>query len=791
MNLKIKGKLIVGFAVVVLVLAAAVGSTIWKVTEIAGISDRIVDLRTPTSASSQRMLNNINASLAALRGYMLTGAPAFKKGRADVWADIDQASADMDKLSQSWTNSKNVEKWNGFKDILAEFRAAQTKVEGIAKTIDEQPATKILVKQAAPQAQIMVSEITNIINAEQNLPATPERKKIFAMMADVRGTTARGLANIRAFLLTGDEKFHKLFNVMWKKNGIRFGQLKTNRHLLNPAQAKSFANLNKARTAFLPLPEQMFSIRGSKKWNMANFTLVSEAAPRAGKLLNILLGPIDKDGKRSGGMVDNQKRLLNVDAATSSSAIDNLMLMQWILLAAGLLIAVVTVFLTGRAIADPIQSMTSTMGDLAEGNNDVEIPGLGNSDEIGDMATAVQVFKENAIETKRLEKEAEEQRAQQAKREEEERAAEAKREEEERDRQKAEQDAEAERQRQEAERESQEAEAETQRQREAQEAEELQKQQAEEERRQMMLELADSFQMSVGGIVEGVSSAATEMQATSEQLTGNAEKTSEESASVAAAAEQASANVQTVAAAAEELSKSINEISSQVTQSSTISSKAVEAANKTNDQVRGLAEAATKIGEVVELINDIASQTNLLALNATIEAARAGEAGKGFAVVASEVGNLANQTAKATEEIGAQIGDIQTATNQSVDAIQGITGIIGEINEIATGIASAVEEQGAATQEIARNVEQAAVGTQDVTTNISGVRQVAEETGDGANQVKSASTELSTQSELLRGEVDKFLATIRSEGSDAGDPVNDEIFSSNEDSDGDEAEAAA
>ncbi len=774
MNLRIKGKLIVGFAIVVLVLAAAVSSTIWKVTEIAGISDRIVDLRTPTSAASQKMLNNINASLATLRGYMLTGAPSFKEGRAAVWADIDQTTADMDKLSQNWTNPKNVEKWNGFKSILGEFRAAQAKVEGIAKSIDEQPATKILVTQAAPQAQIMVSEITNIINAEQKMPATEERKKIFAMMADVRGTTARGLANIRAFLLTGDKIFQDRFDVMWKKNGIRFGQLKANRHLLNPTQAKSFTNFDNARTAFLPYPDQMFSIRGSKKWNMANFTLVTEAAPRAGKLLNILLGPIGKDGKRAGGMVDNQKRLLNVDAASSASSIADLKLMQWILLAVGMLIAVVTVFLTGRAIANPIQDMTATMGDLADGNNEVDIPGLSNSDEIGEMAAAVQVFKENAIETKRLEKEAEEQRALQAKRDEEERAAEAKREQEERDREQAEKDAEAERQRQEAERERQEAEAETQRQREAQEAEDRQKQQAEEERRQMMLELADSFQMSVGGIVEGVSSAATEMQATSEQLSGNAEKTTEESASVAAAAEQASANVQTVAAAAEELSKSINEISGQVTQSSTIASKAVDEANKTNDQVKGLAEAAAKIGEVVELINDIASQTNLLALNATIEAARAGEAGKGFAVVASEVGNLANQTAKATEEIGAQINGIQLATNQSVDAIQGISGIIGEINEIATGIASAVEEQGAATQEIARNVEQAAVGTQDVTSNISGVRQVAEETGSGANQVKSASTELSTQSEQLRAEVDKFLDTIRSDGSDAGDPINDE-----------------
>tara|TARA_B100000315_G_scaffold183253_1_gene172158 strand:+ start:1725 stop:4109 length:2385 start_codon:yes stop_codon:yes gene_type:complete len=465
--------------------------------------------------------------------------------------------------------------------------------------------------------------------------------------------------------------------------------------------------------------------------------------------------------------------LAEIDMAEILKPVDELGLF---LLVAGLIITLVVLgigLLFSRGVTKPIALMTGAMGTLAEGDTNVEVPATERGDEIGEMAQAVQVFKDNAVEQARMEKEAEEQRAQQAKREEEERAAEAKRQQEDLDRQKAEQEAEADRQRQDMEREKAEAEAETERQQKAQEAEERQKAEADEEKRQMMLQLADNFQSSVGGIVESVSSSATEMQATSEQLTGNAEKTSEESASVAAAAEQASANVQTVATAAEELSTSIAEIAQQVGQSAGIANNAVEEADRTNEMIMGLVKAGDKIGEVVELINDIASQTNLLALNATIEAARAGEAGKGFAVVASEVGNLANQTAKATEEISEHISGIQSATNDSVTAIQGISKTIGEINEIAGTVASAVEEQGAATQEIARNVEQAAAGTQDVTSNISGVREVAEETGQGANQVKSASAELSQQSEQLRLEVDNFLASIRGDN-DAGNTDNSE-----------------
>ena len=146
------------------------------------------------------------------------------------------------------------------------------------------------------------------------------------------------------------------------------------------------------------------------------------------------------------------------------------------------------------------------------------------------------------------------------------------------------------------------------------------------------------------------------------------------SGTVAAASEQASANVQSVASATEEMTSSVNEISRQVQESSRIADEAVKQAQQTDGRINELSQAAGRIGDVVKLITAIAEQTNLLALNATIEAARAGEAGRGFAVVASEVKALAAQTAKATEEIGAQIAGMQSATQESVAAIKEIGG---------------------------------------------------------------------------------------------------------------------
>jgi methyl-accepting chemotaxis protein len=284
---------------------------------------------------------------------------------------------------------------------------------------------------------------------------------------------------------------------------------------------------------------------------------------------------------------------------------------------------------------------------------------------------------------------------------------------------------------------------------------------AAERRRSDMMKLAAGFEAAVGEIVETVSSASTELEASAKTLTLTAERSQELATAVAAASEEASTNVQSVSSATEELSSSVNEISRQVQESARMAGEAVDQARITNDRVSELSKAAARIGDVVELINTIAGQTNLLALNATIEAARAGEAGRGFAVVASEVKALAEQTAKATGEIGQQIAGIQGATQESVSAIKEISGTIERLSEVASTIAAAVEEQGAATQEISRNVQQAAIGTQQVSANISDVERGASETGSASSQVLSAAQSLSTDSNRLKLEVGKFLTSVR------------------------------
>jgi methyl-accepting chemotaxis protein len=269
------------------------------------------------------------------------------------------------------------------------------------------------------------------------------------------------------------------------------------------------------------------------------------------------------------------------------------------------------------------------------------------------------------------------------------------------------------------------------------------------------------LESTVGGIVSALDSGAVEMSSTAGNLRTGASSTLTRVTSVAAASEQASANMQSVASATARLSSSASEVGADVNRSAAIAGRAVERVADAASNVDVLRAVAVRISEVVTSINVIASQTNLLALNATIEAARAGDAGRGFAVVAHEVKALATQTANFTAEIEKEIGQVQSATDKVSSSITEIGTVIAEVNEITGKVASASEAQSAATADIARNIDEAFAVVREISTNIQSLATTAKDTEQLATSTMVASGDLSSQSGLLTKEIRGYLGEAR------------------------------
>lgn len=346
----------------------------------------------------------------------------------------------------------------------------------------------------------------------------------------------------------------------------------------------------------------------------------------------------------------------------------------------------------------PQQRLIQVMDGLARGDYSMAVEGTQRGDEMGDIARAVEIFKNNGIERLALEnKQAEANRAAEAEaRKRDERAA-----------------------------------------------------------------ATEAFAERMRGIIQTVAAAATQLYQTSERMGVTISGASERLNTVTSASSETSHSVQSVAAAAEELSATVREIAQQITRSNDNIRNAVVQVGEADDTAISLGQATEQIGQIIDVIQSIANQINLLALNATIESARAGEAGKGFAVVAGEVKTLATQTSQATDEIAKNITSIQTVSQRVIETLRSIKSAIASVEEVSTAISAAVEEQNVTTNDIASNMGTAARGTAQIDEEIREVNSATNESSHSATQVLDAAKMLSQQAESLQEEVMSFITKMK------------------------------
>ena len=402
-----------------------------------------------------------------------------------------------------------------------------------------------------------------------------------------------------------------------------------------------------------------------------------------------------------------------------------------VVIGSGVLSVIVASFMAwrvSRAISRPMNAMTAAMRALAAGDNNVTVPAIGQKDELGEMAAAVQVFKDAAITKIRLEGEAvgarrmtEEERARGS-------AALA--------------DA--------AQQQTQVVQA---------IGTGLQRLSAGE----LVYRIAERFPADYEQLRRDFNEAMAKLQATMKEVAANASAIGSGTAEISNAADDLSRRTEQQAASLEETASALDEITATVrkTAQGAKHARQVVGTAKSNaehsgqvvrqavEAMSGIEKSSSEITQIIGVIDEIAFQTNLLALNAGVEAARAGDAGRGFAVVASEVRALAQRSAEAAKEIKALISTSSVQVEQGVQlvgqtgqALSLIVGQVGEIDGIVGEISSSAQEQ--------------ATGLDQVNTAVNQMDQVTQQNAAMVEQSTAASHALSQETAELRRLIDRF-----------------------------------
>jgi methyl-accepting chemotaxis protein len=662
-TLRFRAKIMLGFTVVLAVSAASMGIAYLGFER---VSAGVISYR--NSVAEADLARNINRELISYRVqaryYVVTGK------EEDAKAALAAETSLKDAIDQSMKGTTNPAGLNQITRLAREFHAFTKIFADILKVKNE--STLLTQNQLTRGSATLRYKLDDLAStaADAELPAIELGAK------QVAGQFQAAIALANTFVINFDMTVatSALARLQFVENSLK---------AISSTDEKIVQGLKEVSA----LLEEYRQTLGK----------LIENAKSIGELTTEMADSADEIMKGSNAMkadlLSDQQRL----ESESNAMIGETERLVVMLALGGFLVGGALAVLLGKGISRPMIAMCKAMRELAGGNFDVVLPGLGRKDELGEMASAVEEFKLQAVA-------------------------------------KTERDA---------------------------AAHDAQNKASSAARRNELIRFADDFETAVGAIVSNVSASAVQLEAAAGTLTRTAETTQSLSSQVSSTSEEASDNMQSVASATEELSASVDEIGRRVRESSQIAEAAVLQAQQTDGRIGKLSRAAQEIGDVVKLITAIAEQTNLLALNATIEAARAGEAGRGFAVVASEVKSLASQTAKATDEISSHISGMQGATQESVAAIKEIGGTIAKISVIAATISSAVEQQSSATQEIARSVQNVAQGTQEAAANIMRVNRGATETGSASEDVLSSARTLSTESTRLREELDRFMANIR------------------------------
>ncbi|MGL4476003.1 MAG: methyl-accepting chemotaxis protein [Shewanella sp.] len=367
-------KLAIGFSSVLLVMFAAIIYSNGRLIELDKAQDTLVTQTFSNDVAGLTLQAEISKSLAIIHAYLILGKPELKDQRQEGWINIDNLLAQLSAAAVDSPIEGFKEKISNLKELLSIYRSAQDEVEAVAHTENEQPAMKIFKKEFMPQVDEAQRALFELSRLEDELPATPVRKKLLGLFDQLSSNYLMILNSVGSYLMTGDVKLQQTFEQYWQKNSLL---LTNNQHLtfLTSLQRQQLTSYQDASQKIKSLASKMFAIRATTQWNMSQHLLAQKTKPAADNALLVVNDLIALQ-------VKNVKQEINDLGELTASIITILQVSGFFGLVLGIFISVVIT----RSVALPILKAKACVENVAStGNYSLRLD-INTKDELGQLA---------------------------------------------------------------------------------------------------------------------------------------------------------------------------------------------------------------------------------------------------------------------------------------------------------------------------------------------------------------------------------------------------------------------
>ena len=360
-NLTTIKKVAWGFALLTLVLVAAVFLTICQVARIQVVTLQLVNQSAPMVEASLRVINGVSSAAAQARGWMLLEDERFKSGWAAAFSEwIEPGVASLKSLSEKSGNTSLLEQFRLIETKVKELKVYQEQQIAITRTDKQFPAHDLMFTQALPKADEITAAITAMIDEESKFEATDERKQLLYQSAIFRGSFTRVVAGLRDYLYTGREISRRRYQELSQINQKAISAIDDRASLFMGSQLQQWARVKSARSDFDILVTTILEIRQSDKWDGAAVIIREKAAPLARQLqetLQKLIAELEPQNKT------------NRDALVSMTAF--LTTMEWMLLVIGIALSTTLATVIIRSVRASIADVQVTTQELRSASHEI------------------------------------------------------------------------------------------------------------------------------------------------------------------------------------------------------------------------------------------------------------------------------------------------------------------------------------------------------------------------------------------------------------------------------------